>query len=232
MLVKTITRNDAREIFEKYATFGEIPEEAFNRLNADYLSLRRDLLRIEADSRTEDIYQSDLFFALKLYEYLNSKQFFNETVAGSNDFWRYLCVCVVPDLIARRHGFVASYFYEKPGRIYLQAMWWYIHMSYQSTIESTFEALKNLNTDYILQLVERQGRDGFYLEVSREIIKIISKLPATVVNHKVCGKNLYRRVLIQNTAKQDNYNLMADGKAEEYVETLFRACKVEVKDYD
>lgn len=232
MLVKTLNRDEARELFEQYLALGEIPENAFDRLSVEYLSMRKDLLKIEEASRRKDLYESDLLFALKLYDYLNSKSFFNDTVAGNNDFWRYLCVCVVPDLVARRHGLVASYFYEKPGRIYLQAMWWFIHMGYQGTIESTYDALKELNTDYILQLVERQGRDGFYLEVSREIINVISKLPYVVVNRKVNGANLFRRVLIQNTAKQDNYNLAVDGKAKEYVEALFKACKVEVGNYE
>lgn len=232
MLIKTINREEARKLFDQYVFYGEIPETALNKLNSSYLEIRKEILRIEEISKSKNLYEFDLEFALNLYDYLNSQTFFNDTVAGNNDFWRFLCVCVVPDLVARRHGLVASHFYEKPGRIYLQAMWWFIHMSYQGSYRLTYNALKGLNTDYILQLVERQGRDGFYLEVYREIIKVISKLPYVLVNRKVNGANLFRRVLIQNTAKQDNYNLTVDGKADVYVRALFKACKVEVNDYE
>ena len=232
MLVKTLSREESRDLFEKYLSYGEIPDDFVNNLPAEYLSLRKKMIKIENSYDKEDAYQFDLQFALKLYDFLNNEAFFNETVAEDNDFWRYLCMCVVPDLVARRHGLVASYFYEKPGRIYLQAMWWFIHMSYQGSTEKTYEALKSLNTDYILQLVERKGRDGFYLEVTREIIHFISILPIDIVNKRINKTNLFRRVLIQNTAKQDNYNLTVDGKANTYVKALFKACKVEVNKYE
>lgn len=232
MMINMINREDSKKQFEQFVSYGEIPEYIFDRLNKDYLGLRKAILKIEETSKNDKTYMSDLQFALKLYAYLNSQDYFNYTIADNVDFWRYLCVCVVPDLIMRRHGLVANYFYQKSGRIYLQAMWWFIHMSYQGDSDSTYEALKRLNTDYILQFVERQGRDGFYLEVSREIIRVISKLPAAVVNKKIDGANLFRRVLIQNTAKQDNYNLTTDGKTKEYVNALFKACKVEVSDYE
>ena len=122
-----------------------------------------------------------------------------------------------------------SYFYEKNVRIYLSTLWWYIHLTYQGDTQATYEILKDLNTDYILQLVERPGKNGVYLEITRCIVKFISKLSESDRNKKFNGANLFRRVLIQNTAKVDNYNLLLDGKVEKYVAGLFESCNVTVE---
>ena len=105
-------------------------------------------------------------------------------------------------------------------------------MSYQNSIEETEMVLSKLTTDYIMNLVERTGRSGFYLEVCREIMKTFSILPKSIINKKVNGANLFRRVLIQNTAKADNYNLVIENNAKEYVRSLFKSCKVEVEEYE
>lgn len=105
-------------------------------------------------------------------------------------------------------------------------------MSYQGNIEKTTKILEPFNTDYIMQLVERTGRNGFYLEITREIMRTLSLLPLKVINKKVNDSNLFRRVLIQNTAKMDNYNLVAENNPRKYVYDLFKSCKVEVEDYE
>ena len=54
-------------------------------------------------------------------------------------------------------------------------------------------------------------------------------MPEEVRNKKVNGANLFRRVMIQNTAKVDNYNLVFDGKVERYVIGLFESCNVNIE---
>lgn len=232
MISHIIARDEAKEIFDKFQETNEIPVSIYSQLDSDMSYLRKKLLEIEEECYSTDLYEKDLNFAIKLYKCLNDLDGFNETLAGNVGFWRYLCLRVVPDIVYRRHGLVPEYFYLKSGRIYLQALWWYIHMTYQGSLESTFNALQYLTTDYIMNLVERQGRDGFYLPVSRAIFGILSKLPSSVRNQKVNGKILFRRIMIQNTAKQDNYNLAVEDKAYEYAKSLFAACKVEVEDYE
>ena len=104
-------------------------------------------------------------------------------------------------------------------------------MCYQGNYEQTYQCLKNKSTDYILQIVERPGRDGMFLDVSRLIVYYLSKLPDEIVNKKYNNQTLLRRIAIQNTAKNSNYNLIFENKADEYVKGLFSSCGVEVDDY-
>lgn len=232
MRIQTLSREEAANFFNAYVEDNHLLETFYDSLTMDYIKLRNDLLKIEKESLCAESYKTDLSFGLKLYEYLNNCDWFNETLAGNYGFWRYVSLKVVPDIIERRCGFNAPYFYEKTTRMYIPKLWWYIYMSYQGSIEETEKVLSRLNTDYIMQLVERTGRSGFFLEISREIMRQFSILPSDVVNKRVNGSNLFRRVLIQNTAKMDNYNLVAEGDEKRYVNDLFLSCKVEVNKYE
>lgn len=233
MQVKTMTKTEAAELYEHFVSIDAIDHSVYNNLNSDYQEIREELLNIETTAMEEkNLYKRDLTFACYLYDYLNEQSFFNETLANDIGFWIYLCVAVVPDIVFRRFGFSPEHFFEKNGRIYLQSLWLYIHMSYQGNTERTYYMLEHLSTDYILQMAERTGRDGFYVEVYREIMRIISSLPVEVINKQINGANLLRRVMIQNTAKTAVYNLVAENKIHEYVSNLFSLCKVEVKDYE
>ena len=101
-------------------------------------------------------------------------------------------------------------------------------MSYQGDILLTNKCLETLTTDYIVQLVERPGREGTYIEISREIIRRISQLPKEILNKKIGNANLFRRILIQNTAKINNFNLLLENDSQGYVENLLQACNVKV----
>ena len=232
MRIQTLSREEAANFFNAYVNDNRLLETFDDSLTMDYIKLRYDLLKIEKESLCAESYKTDLSFGLKLYEYLNNCDWFNETLAGNYGFWRYVSLKVVPDIIERRCGYNAPYFYEKTTRMYIPKLWWYIHMSYQGSIEETEKVLSRLNTDYIMLLVERTGRSGFFLEISREIMRQFSILPSDVANKRINGSNLFRRVLIQNTAKMDNYNLVAEGNEKRYVNDLFLSCKVEVNKYE
>ena len=102
-------------------------------------------------------------------------------------------------------------------------------MSYQGDLESTYDCLKDFSTDFILQFVERPGRDGMYIDVTRCIFAYLSKLPKQIINEKKGNKTLIRRLLIQHTARNVNFNLVVEGKTKEYVKGLFSSCGVEVE---
>ena len=237
MKIKELKKDEAEKKLKQFLT--EDPE-FFNDLDEDYKALKKEIETLfytcaeykDDDEEDLDEYKTDLAFSLKLYELLNSKDWFNETVASNYDFWSYLCVCVCPDIVYDRHGENPEYYYKKNVRIYLPTMWWYIHMSWQGSIEKTRETLSKLNTDYILQLVERPGRDGLFLTICRRIMYYIGILPKEILETKVDNKNLLRRVLIQNTSKISNYNLVFDNNEDLYVKSLFSACGVEVDNYE
>lgn len=226
MRIKELSREDSKNIFQTLNS--AFDEEFFGGLDNDYLQIRRDLLEIHNKYEGLKDYKYDLEFGLSIYEYFNSKNWFNENVASNYGFWRYLSIKVVPDIIVKRHGLVAAYYYEKNVRIYLSTLWWYIHMSYQGDMAMTKKCLEPLNTDYILQLVERPGREGTYIDISREMMRLISQLPKEVLNKKIGNANLFRRLLIQNTAKVNNFNLLLENDSKGYVENLLQSCNEKV----
>ena len=180
MTIKEIDKIQAEKLLNNY--FLNRENYTFN-LPLEYAKIREELVRmynesliLKSNTKKIDEYDTDLSFAFKIYKYFNSFDWFDESVASNYKFWAYICVCVIPDIIERRHGAQIEYFYEKNVRMYVPTMWWYIHMSYQGNDQDTLNCLRNLSTDYIMQLVERPGRDGLYLSVSRKIMNYIGKI--------------------------------------------------------
>ncbi len=230
-----LEREEAQKIFDSFADGKiKIDENYFSNLDESYLEMRKTILSWLSEHPLTKNYDFDLFLALKLYSYFNNENLegFNESIASNYGFWRYVCIKVVPDIIIERHGLIKEYFYAKNVRLYIPTLWWYIEMCYQGSVDKTYECLKDKSTDYILQIVERPGRDGMFLEVSRLIVHYLSILPDDVVSAECGGQTLLRRVMIQNTARGSNYNMILDNKADEYVQSIFSSCCVEVKDYE
>lgn len=233
MNIKELSKEEA---VRKLNNYFKCKEDYFDSLNSDYKKIRMDLLyayeqsKVYKDQSLTSIleYETDLKFACQIYVYFNNLPWFNETIASNYDFWRYICVCIAPDIIEQRHGRTIDYYYNKNVRLYFPTMWWYIHMSFNNDLTYTYESLRHLNTDYILQLVERPGKEGMYLSISRRIMYYICRLEKKILEHKIDKKNLLRRVMIQNTSKINNYNLVFDSNEDLYVKRLFSSCGVEV----
>lgn len=173
-------------------------------LTDDYNKIRNEILAIYEEVKDKKDYELDLYFGVKLYSYFNMIKGFNMRLASNDDFWRYLSLKVIPDIVAQRWGVDnASHYYERGTRIWLKSIWWYIHLSWQSDEESTIEILKNNTTDEILNLVERAGRHGYYLNVYRNIMYFFAKIPQERRYIATEGKSdrLFRRIMKLNTAR-------------------------------
>ena len=226
-----INRQEALDIFTLFEQSNGIPEDYFQNLDTNAQHFRKALLNFWEEAKKEKgEYQRDLSFALNIYDYF--KEEVDSVLLEDSEFWFYICCVVVPDIVYERHGLAKEYFFFKPGRVYLQALWQYIHMTYQGDKETTKKAIQNFNTDYIVQFSERTGREGYYLEVYREIARCLSILPINIVNKTINGANLCRRVMIQNTAYSESFDLVFENEVQEYVKMLFKACGVEVEDYE
>ena len=230
-----LERDEAQKLFEDLSNGKiDINENYFSSLDNDYMSIRKTFLSWLDEHPVTKNYDFDLFLSLKIHSYFQIENFpgFNESIASNYGFWRFICLKVVPDIIILRHGYVKEYFYAKNVRLYIPTLWWYIEMCYQGSYDNTYNCLKDKSTDYILQIVERPGRDGMFLDVSRLIVHYLNILPDEIVNKEYDGQSLLRRIMIQNTAQNPNYNLLFDDKANDYVVNLFKACGVEVKKYE
>jgi hypothetical protein len=229
-----LEKDEAQRLFDSISNKKtELNEEYFSKLDSEYTKIRNKILSWCIERPITKDYEFDLFLALKLHEFFSVENFpdFNEAIASNYGFWRYICLMVIPDVIIERHGLIKEYFYAKNVRLYISTLWWFIEMCFQGDYLKTYDCLKDKSTDYILQIVERPGRSGMFIDVSRLIIYYLSKLPEDVVNKQYNKQTLLRRVVIQNTAKNTSYNMVLEGKVKEYVIGLFRSCGVEVQEY-
>lgn len=160
-------------------------------------------------------YLFDLTFGLELYQILNQHAGFTNRVATNDDVWRYLSICVIPDIVHSRWSLNSDHYYKIPRRIWLKTIWWYVHLSWRGTVDETYKILKNNTTDTILQLVERPGI-GYHIEMYRELMLQYS-------SYKDTSRDLFRRVLKLNTARLLTTSPeFVDGGIQRYVTDLFK----------
>lgn len=198
MIARHLTLKQAESMFDQFE------ENAYNwcfELDNEYLILRNELINIwdEISSKFNNIkkYVFDLLFASKSYT-LFSK--FSDIDLASYDFWRYIAICVIPDLLYKRWGNIRTHFYSKSVRIYPYTLYWYIHLSLQSSLDETINMLntKKCNTDTILQIVERPGRMGVNLEFYRKLMYLYCD------DDNEENIKIFRNALTLNTARAIN----------------------------
>lgn len=234
MIIKTLSRADSQAAMNDWLeNYPMLP-----KVDAEYMLIRQELQKYEtevrsnAEGKNKKDYYINVHFGLYLYEFLSKQPGFNMRVAANDDFWRYMSLKVVPDLVANRWGKDnESHYWSKPARIWLRCIWWYIHLSWQGDIDSTARVLDSpcFTTDSILNLEERTGRKGTYIEVYRRIMKEYSCLPLSEIdkfNKDVSrGKkeDLFRVIMKLHTAKVMVIEpALHHGGEEGYVKSLFR----------
>lgn len=172
--------------------------------------------------KERDKYKFDLHFGLKFYEYINESIGASMREVSNPEFWIYLSILVIPDIVSFRHGdnnHIRSY--QQNSRVYLSTLWWYIHLSWQGSYEDTCNILKDNSTDEIMNLVERTGKNGYRIDLYREIMKRYSMIDS---DSKLRGdkKSIFRRIMTMNTMliKTTEPSLLKN-KEVEYVERIF-----------
>lgn len=185
----------------------DVPEDNYS---IGYKEIRDGVVETFKDSLRDNgnriNYNLDLRVGIKLYELLNPMNEFTIIQANDDDIWRYISVCVMPDLtfirypnlnedvkIIREYIPDLSYaigiktekdsirikkkrFYSHTRRIWLKTLWWYIHLGWQGTSKDTYEVLKNNGTNIISHFIERPGR-GYREQLFRCMLYAYSLLP-------------------------------------------------------
>lgn len=203
-------------------------------LDAEYCLLRTDIIALWTEVKNElhegKKYLLDLKFGVKLKEYFDAKEWFNLRLAADIDFWRYLSVCVVPNLVYERwSGKAEDHFWKKPSRIWLRSIWWFAYLGWNNDAVDTYNLLKGemFNTDIISGTVERTGRKGTPINVYKKILHTYAKLPISSkqdFSSSAEGKSdtLYRSIMRLNTAKIIVVEPeLYEGGVEGYVNGLF-----------
>lgn len=194
--------------------------DEFQPLREQLIEARDEVFEVHKLDGSEKLgYTLDLAFGLKLYEILNEQNGFTNRIATGDDVWRYLTICVIPDVVHSRWGLHEERFYKSPRRIWLKTIWWYIHLSWRGNLDNTKELLIDNTTDTIQQLVERPGI-GYHVNLYREIM-------LQYKNYSEPKRDAFRVALILNTARlmTTSPELVEEG-IEGYVRDLFETAKV------
>lgn len=219
-----LSREESSRLYDRFCENGEFTYAQ------DYSDIREDIcllfetalgqigITVDQISQKNYSYQLDLQFGIKLYTTLNQKYDMNVRLAATEGIWRYLSVCVVPDLIEKRYGKDhPDRFWKKPKRLWLRVLWWYVHLSWQGSEEATIDILKDNSTDEILQLVDRCGRGGYRVNLYREMMKKNGQLDPADRRKR----QLFRKMMVLNTARvQVIEPEVAAGGTAGYVESL------------
>ncbi len=239
MIIKTLNREESQVAMKEWIlNFPALP-----KIEEDYLKIREDLqefyknVKEECNTNNKRDYYIDSHFGILLYDYLWRQSGFSLRVAANDDFWRYLSIKVIPDIIAERWGKEnESHYWSRSTRIWLRSIWWYVHLSWQGDMTSTTHLLESpcFSTDSILNLEERSGRKGTFINVYRYIMYYYSHIPKEIIeefNKKINGReeDLFRIIMKLNTAKV----MVVDpalylGGEREYVRSLFTDAGVRV----
>jgi hypothetical protein len=177
-----------------------------SQLDPNYQKIRTFFVETYTKLKQEgkNTYQLDLPLALAFYDFLNKQPDFAPVYESDYDFWRYIAVYVIPDIVADRHGKENKpYFFASADKIYPFALYWYIHLSWQGSISATEQVLSGFSTDEILQLVGRPSKIGINLEFFRKMMKRFSEFPKDKWAITVNGSKttIVRLILIKNTGK-------------------------------
>lgn len=204
-----------------YNELRNILVEAFDRAGGKTLPSRR-------------MYPVDVEVGLDLYEYLAASGF-SEVEAADDDIWRFISVKVIPDLtylrypdpekaVAETGGRInRKRFFLAKRRIWISTLWWYVHLSWQGSKESTRKVIEGNGSNIISHFIETPGR-GYRISLYRSLMKKFS-------NVKDKNDNLFRSVAKLNGAECRNIEPdLLPGGVSEYCDRLFE--KVQKKKDD
>ena len=175
-----IAFNDLTNHWKIYDVAEESYDPSYKHFREELISCFKSTLE-QTDGKMN--YTLDLRMGIKLYELLNPSAGFTNVQANDDDIWRYISVCVMPDITYLRYpkpeqGSVRinqKRFYSHTRRIWLKTLWWYIHLGWQGTHEKTFDVLKNNGTNIISHFIERPGK-GYRTELFRSMMYVYSTI--------------------------------------------------------
>lgn len=157
----------------------------------------------------------DIQAGLTLYKVLEARGF-GLRHAADDGVWRYLSLIVLPDYVQSRWDkSQEARFWRDRSRIWLRAIWWFVHLSWQGDEASTRASVSGMSTDDVVQIVERPGRRGFRVELYRAMVRAAGARPQ--------GQRKIRQLMKLNTATVVMIEPSAyRGGVFEYVEALYQ----------
>ncbi len=235
MKIERLNKENSKSILQEWRS----NDHELNKLSTEYKIIRDNIKKYYEESKAlisegdnREKYIIDVQMAASIYSYLKTQSWFNLRLASDDDFWRYMSVVVVPDIVADRWGENnETYFWKQSNRIWLKTIWWYFYLTWQGNVEATTRLLKlpTFNSDIIQALVERTGRNGTYVDVYRYIVLFYSEIKMNdLVKYKKRSSSksdtFFRAVMKLNTARCQVINpCLCPGGEKEYAKSLISA---------
>lgn len=195
-----------------YAELRRIGLEAFERPGGTSLPNRK-------------MYPIDVEVGLDIYDYL-SKKGFTMVEASDDDIWRFISVKIFPDLTYLRYPDPEKEAKEQSGRInrkrffshtrriWVKTLWWYVHLSWQGSVDATRAVLAGNGANIISHFIETPGK-GYRVDLYRALMRHYADRPDK-------SDKLFRSVAKLNGAECRNVEpALLPGGVVEYCCILF-----------
>lgn len=179
----------------------------------------------------EKSYMLDIELGIKFYEFINNEKDFDDIYGSNYNFWRYIAVFDIPNIVADRFGIDSKdHFYKKTTRVYPYVLYWYINLSWQGNAQDTLNVLRYNSTDEILQLVERPSKIGINLSFYRLLMKEYSNPKYDTLKKSITAKanslnktnTLFRMIMTKHINKLVVFRPeFYEGGIEGYIKMLF-----------
>jgi len=199
---KNLSKSNAQQLFINWTNNNVVRqfngESIYEDLHSELVTIHRNVtIKIEESNLKGSIkYFYDLHFGLDLYMLMKDKYKLTVRDASNDEIWIYISMNVIPHIVEERWGLAETRFFKESRRIWLKTIWWYIHLSWNGSKESTLQILSSLTTDEILQLVERPGPYGYRVSFTRELMRQFNEIDIENKN-----RGLFRKIIIFNTAR-------------------------------
>lgn len=217
MSFPTLNLKLSQRHFDEMVKSGSFAPE---KTNPDVEKIRRQLLAVvplyDANARGNAAGPGayDMKVGLALFQIL-AEAGMDLRTAADDGWWRFLSLRVLPDLVKCRWDSAPPVrFWKGRSRIWLRAIWWTVHLTWQGSESSTRKVLENVTTDTVVQLVERPGKGGFRIDLTRRIFEM-RRL-------RNPSQDQFRAIMKLNTAQIVlKEPLLCEGGLFGYVDALF-----------
>ena len=162
------------------------------------------------------------------YDYFRKQEWMTDRIAADYEFWSYIALKVFPDIVSDRFGVEDDkHYYAKGLRIWPYTLYWYSHLSWQGDKESTLKILSSPRccSDTVLNLVERPGRNGTYVDLYRNIMYYFVNTNPTKTLDSSNSIKLFRSIMKLALAKPQVIDPdLFDGGTNEYAKGIVKEC--------
>lgn len=232
-MMKELSISESKKIYSSWCETGNFPKldeyVCPSDISIEFIELRAETLSkyksLKNEGKSE--YELDYRLSVWFYMYLKHQRWFSLRLATTEDFWRYVAMIVIPDVITDRYSKSekpdARHYYSKGTRVYPYTLYWYTYLSWYKNEESTLAVLsqRGFNTDTIVGLVERTGRNGTPIELYRSIMYNFGELAKIKNINNITFRSVMKLCLAKIAVIDPD---LYDGENDKYALSLVSEC--------